>query len=50
MADKVKKLQKMIDRLNETCKEFGMEINVKKTKVMIIGREKNSLNNNNVLG
>ena len=29
-------MQKMIDRLSETCKEYGMEINVKKTKVMVI--------------
>jgi len=42
LADKRKKLQKMIDRLNETCKEYGMEINVKKTKVMIINKAKTS--------
>ena len=36
VADKRKKMQKMIDRLNKTCKAYGMEINVKKTKVMII--------------
>ena len=29
-------MQKMIDRLNTTCKAYGMEINVKKTKVMIM--------------
>ena len=34
VADNRKKMQKMIDRLNETCKAYGMEINVKKTKVM----------------
>ena len=26
----------MIDRLNKICKAYGMKINVKKTKVMII--------------
>src|SRR3989442_5378491 len=31
-----KKMQKMIDRLSTTCKANGMEINVKKTKVMIM--------------
>src|SRR3989441_829032 len=36
MADKRKKIQKMIDRLNKTCKVYGMEINVTKTKVMIM--------------
>src|SRR5213083_553540 len=35
VADKRKNMQKMIDRLNERCKAYGMEINVKKTKVMI---------------
>ena len=34
VADKRKKMQKMLDRLSETCKEYGMKINVKKTKVM----------------
>src|SRR3989442_7527674 len=29
-------MQKMIDRLNTTCKANGMKINVKKTKVMIM--------------
>src|SRR2546425_829248 len=36
VADKRKKMQKMIDRLDKTCKAYGVEINVKKTKVMII--------------
>src|SRR3989441_3060460 len=36
VADKRKKMQKMVDRLNKTCKAYGMEINVKKTKVMIM--------------
>jgi len=28
----------MIDRLNETCTAFGIEINVRKTKVMILNK------------
>ena len=36
VADKRKKMQKMIDGLDKTCKTYGMEINVKKTKVMIM--------------
>src|SRR6184192_1318528 len=36
VAEKRKKMQKMIDRLSTTCKAYGMEINVKKTKVMIM--------------
>src|SRR5207248_2837557 len=38
ITDKRKKLQKMINRLNETCKDYSMEINVKKTIVMVLGR------------
>ena len=37
VADKKKKLQEMIDKLNDTCKEYGMDINVRKTKVMVVG-------------
>ena len=37
MADRIGKMQRMIDRLSETCSVYGMEINVKKTKVMIVG-------------
>ena len=33
VADKRKKMQKMVDSLNDTCRAYGMEINVKKTKV-----------------
>ena len=29
VTDRRKKMQKMIDRLSETCKAYGMEINVK---------------------
>src|SRR2546425_842465 len=39
VADKRTNMQKMIDRLNETCKAYGMEINVKKTKVMIMNKQ-----------
>ena len=51
VADKKKKMQKMLDRLSETCKEYGMEINVKKTKVMVMngtGRIKKGVKLNNV--
>src|SRR2546425_12242111 len=40
VADKRKKMQKMIDRLNETCKAYEMEINVYKIKVTIISKNK----------
>ena len=29
-------MQKVLDRLNKTCEAYGMEINVKNTKVMIM--------------
>ena len=32
VADKKKKLQKMIDKLNDTCKEYGMDTNVKRRR------------------
>ena len=41
----------MLDRLNETCKEYGIEINVKKTKVMMMngaGRIKQEVTLNGV--
>ena len=31
-------MQKMIDRLSETCKTYGMVINIKKTTVMIMNK------------
>ena len=37
VSDKKKKLQKMIDKLSYTCKGYGMDINVRKTKVMVVG-------------
>jgi MarR-like DNA-binding transcriptional regulator SgrR of sgrS sRNA len=36
MAETKKKLQKMTIKLNVACKSFGMAINMKKTKVMVI--------------
>src|SRR3989441_13226479 len=32
-------MQKMIDRLNKTCKAYRMKINVKETKVMIMNKK-----------
>src|SRR5437899_2451780 len=40
VADKRKNMKKMIDRLNETCNAYRMEINVKKAKVMILNLKK----------
>ena len=44
-------LQRMMDRLNKTTTEYGMQINTKKTKLLKIRRvvreEKNNYENNN---
>ena len=37
VADRIGKMQRMRDSLSETCNGYGMEINVKKTKVMMVG-------------
>src|SRR5688572_12249138 len=39
VADKKKKLQTKVDKLNDTYKEYGININVRKTKVMVMGGE-----------
>jgi len=39
VADKRKKMQKMADRLIETCKGYEMKINIKKTKVMVMNKK-----------
>jgi len=39
VADSRRKLQDMINRLNEACEEYGMAINVKRTKVMVLGHK-----------
>src|SRR6267154_1152463 len=38
VTDRRKRVQKMINRLTEICKASGMEINVKKTKVIIMNK------------
>src|SRR5688572_11115685 len=40
VADKKKKLQMMIYKVNDTCKEYGMAINVRKKKVRVVGGER----------
>ena len=38
VSESKKKLQKMLDKLNSSCLDYGMAINVKKTKVMVISK------------
>ncbi|KAL3278231.1 hypothetical protein HHI36_013569 [Cryptolaemus montrouzieri] len=41
IADSDEGLQRLLNSVSNTCNEFGMKINVKKTKVMIIKKSKN---------
>ena len=51
VSESKKKLQKVLDKLNSSCLDYGMAINVKKTKVMVIskaGKVKCSITLNNM--
>ena len=37
VAYSIGKMQRMMDSLSETCNVYGMEINFKKTKVIVVG-------------
>jgi hypothetical protein len=43
MANKRKKMQDMLNKLNDTCKVYGMDINVKKTKYMVINEREDRI-------
>ncbi|GFR76317.1 endonuclease-reverse transcriptase [Elysia marginata] len=43
LAESEEQLQAMLDRIVDKCKEYGMEINAKKTKTMHIGRDTKTL-------
>ncbi|GFS13549.1 reverse transcriptase [Elysia marginata] len=43
LTESEKQLQVMLDRIIDKCKEYGMEINAKKTKTMLIGRDTKAL-------
>ena len=38
VANTVRALQRLMDALDKTPEEFGMRINIKKTKVMVISK------------
>ena len=38
ITDEEKKLQSILDKLQEVCMEYKMDINVKKTKVMVTSK------------
>ncbi len=39
LAESQEQLQKMITKINNSCKKFGMSLNAKKTKVMIVEKK-----------
>ncbi|GFS04175.1 endonuclease-reverse transcriptase [Elysia marginata] len=43
LAESEEQLQAVLDRIADKCKEYGMEINAKKTKTMHIGRDTKTL-------
>jgi len=46
VSDEEAELQTMINRISEVCKDYGMEMNVKKTKTMVfskLGSEKSKI-------
>ena len=45
VAEEEKDLQKLINKITETCRQYGMALNVKKTKIMVIDK-KNSIASN----
>jgi len=42
VTDEEAELQNIITRVSDTCKEYGMEINTKKTKMMVISKTGNT--------
>ncbi len=42
VAETEQDIQNMIDRLCKVCKDYGMSLNAKKTKVMIISKDENN--------
>ncbi|GFR61587.1 endonuclease-reverse transcriptase [Elysia marginata] len=43
LAESEEQLQAVLDRIVDKCKEYGMEINAKKTKTMHVGRDTKAL-------
>ena len=39
LADDERKLKNMLMELNDRCEDYGMKINISKTKTMVIGRK-----------
>jgi retron-type reverse transcriptase len=46
VANTVKALQRLMDALDKTSEEFGMRINIKKTKVMVISKRDTCITRN----
>ena len=44
LAEAQTKINEMLENLSQSCKEYGMKINVKKTKAMAIGKKGTRVN------
>ena len=42
LAGNEKELSELISKINEVGKQFGMKINIKKTKAMVVSKKPNS--------
>ena len=42
IADSERQLRDMMSKINETCKQYGMSMNVQKTKVMRISKKRHN--------
>ena len=43
LAEDERMLKNMLMELNERCEDYGMKININKTKAMVIGRKPNKI-------
>ena len=39
LADNERMLKNMLMKLNDKCEDYGMKINIRKTKIMVTGRK-----------
>jgi len=44
IAESLKQLQEITEKVNESSRRFGLKINISKTKTMIIGKSRKELN------
>ena len=47
LAEHERMLKNMLMELNQRCENYGMKINIRKTKAMVIGRKPKKIDNTN---